>query len=112
MVTAKDMVPLKMLLSCEGNPLPLRVNHSGAQIVAKGKILHADIRCLNGFVDEIDTVLLPPGVSLAALAPPPAPPVNNMANPAPPTNDAAAAAATTNSSMSTNVETSTNAPPQ
>jgi len=64
--TAKDLIPLKSLLSCEGNPLPLHVNRSGAQTVAKARILHADIRCANGLLDEIDTLLLPPGAVLPA----------------------------------------------
>jgi uncharacterized surface protein with fasciclin (FAS1) repeats len=103
--TAKDMVPLKTLLSCEGHPLVLHVNRSGAQLVSKAKILHADIRCLNGLVHEIDTVLLPPGVSLAGLVVAPAPAVNTVANPAPPTNDVAAPAAdSTNAPASTSVQ--------
>lgn len=92
-LTAKDLVPLKTLLSCEGNPLVLHVNRSGAETVSKAKILHADIRCLNGLVDEIDTVLIPPGISLSAMAAAaPVPQTNAEASPAPPTNDASAAA--------------------
>jgi uncharacterized surface protein with fasciclin (FAS1) repeats len=102
-LTAKDLLPLKTLLSCEGNPLPLRVNRAGAQIVAKAKILHADIRCANGLIDEVDTVLVPPGVTL------PAPttalsPDNAMANPAASTNveDTAPAPATDMGAEDTN----------
>jgi hypothetical protein len=53
-------------------------------MVEKSKILRADVRCENGLIHEVDTVLLPPGVSLdhlAAASPPPAP------APAPATND-------------------------
>ena len=67
-LTEKDLAPLKTLASCEGSPLPLRVNRAGYQIVSRAKILEADIRCLNGLVHEIDYVLLPPGVSLSKLA--------------------------------------------
>jgi hypothetical protein len=70
LLTAKDLLKLKSLLSCEGHPLPLHVARSGAQLVAKARILHADIRCANGLLDLVDTVLVPPGVTL----PPPAPP--------------------------------------
>ena len=74
-LTVKDMAPLKTVLSCEGNPLPLRVNHTGYEVVSKAKVIHADIRCLNGLLHEVDTVLLPPGLLLSAvvLTPPPAP---------------------------------------
>ena len=67
-LSEKDLAPLKTLPSCEGSPLPLRVNRAGYQIVGKAKILEADIRCLNGLLHEIDVVLLPPGVNLSALA--------------------------------------------
>ena len=89
-IFAHDMAALKSLPSCEGNPLPLKVARTGYQMVGKAKILHADIHAATGLLDEIDTVLLPPGVSLAKLAAPPAPPpaANAMASPAPPsTND-------------------------
>jgi uncharacterized surface protein with fasciclin (FAS1) repeats len=96
--SAKDILKLKSLLSCEGHPLPMRVARSGAQLVIKAKILHADMRCANGVIHEIDTVLLPPGVSLSNLAPP-APPA-----PAATTNTDSGTAAGTNAdgSPSTN----------
>ena len=84
-LTAKDLLPLKTVLSCEGNPLTLKTTRSGAQLVFKAKIVHADIKCQNGIINEIDTVLMPPEASLPPLAaPPPAPP------PAPATNAPAA----------------------
>jgi uncharacterized surface protein with fasciclin (FAS1) repeats len=84
-LTSKDLLLLKTVLSCEGSPaepLTLKTTHSGAQFVMKAKIVHADIRCQNGIINEIDTVLMPPEASLPpiALPPPPPPP------PAPTTN--------------------------
>jgi len=75
-LTAKDLAPLTSLLSCEGNPLAIKKTKSGVQMVLKAKIVHADIRCLNGIINEIDTVLMPPESALPPLAPPrpPAPP--------------------------------------
>ena len=98
-LTEKDLAPLKTLPSCEGSPLPLRVNRTGYQIVGRAKILEADIRCLNGLVHEIDYVLLPPGVSLSKLVglPPVALPASESA---------ATEEGTTNSASST-----TNLPP-
>ncbi len=86
--TVADLGKLKTLPSCEGHPLPLRINHTGYQVVGRAKIIHGDMRTLNGLMDEIDTVLIPPGVSLTALAAPPAPvPVVNATEvPAAPTN--------------------------
>lgn len=84
-LTAKDLLPLKTVLSCEGDPpapLTLKTSRSGAQFVIKAKITHADIQCRNGIINEIDTVLMPPEASLPPIAPPPPPP----APPAPMTN--------------------------
>jgi uncharacterized surface protein with fasciclin (FAS1) repeats len=92
-LNAKDLLLLKTLLSCEGNPLPLKTTHSGVQVVLKAKIVHADIRCQNGVIHEIDTVLVPPEASLPPVASPPPP--------APATN--APAAATNAASADTNV---------
>jgi uncharacterized surface protein with fasciclin (FAS1) repeats len=63
---AKDLVATKSLISCEGNPLPLRTSHSGTQYVIKAKIIHADIRCSNGIIHQIDTLLMPPQMVLVA----------------------------------------------
>jgi len=113
-LTAKDLLLLKSVLSCEGDPptpLTFRTSHSGTQFVLKAKIVHADIRCQNGIIHEIDTVLMPPEPSLPPLAAPPPPepvavtPITN----APPVNSAGdtnAPSADTNAAP-----TDTNAPP-
>ena len=79
-LTAKDLLPLKTVLSCQGAPLTFRTSHAGTQFVMKAKIVHADIRCQNGILSEIDTVLMPPEASLPPIAAPPpqtnAPPAN------------------------------------
>jgi uncharacterized surface protein with fasciclin (FAS1) repeats len=70
--TSKDMLTVTSVLSCEGNPaspLAIHKTKAGTQLVAKAKIIHADIRCLNGVINEIDTVLMPPEKSLPPLAP-------------------------------------------
>jgi uncharacterized surface protein with fasciclin (FAS1) repeats len=72
-LTAKDLFLLKSVLSCQGTLLPLRTTHSGVQLVLKAKIMHADIRCKNGIIHEIDTVLMPPESALPPIAPPPPP---------------------------------------
>ena len=92
-LTSKDLLLLKTVLSCEGNPLNplvLKTTRTGAQLVFKAKIVHADIKCQNGIINEIDTVLMPPEASMppVASAPPPAPP------PAPETNAPSANPAT------------------
>jgi uncharacterized surface protein with fasciclin (FAS1) repeats len=81
-LTAKDLLPLKTTLSCQGAPLTFRTTHTGVQLVQKAKILHADIRCQNGVINEIDTVLMPPEASMPpiALPPPPAPATNAPSN--------------------------------
>jgi len=93
--TSKDLQTATTLLSCEGNPaspLTIKKTKSGTQLVNKAKILRADIKCLNGTIHEIDTVLMPPEKSLPPLAPPPAPvvPATNapVATPAADTNAA------------------------
>ena len=83
----KNLAALKKpILSCEGHPLNFRVSHTGYQMVEKAKILRADVRCANGLIQEIDTVLLPPGVSLDNLAPP-APETPAVVAPGPSSND-------------------------
>lgn len=83
-LTAKDLLMATTLLSCEGNPLAIKKSRTGAQFVGKAKIVHADIRCLNGVIHEIDTVLMPPESALPPLllptpspTPPPAGTVNS-----------------------------------
>ena len=107
-LTAKDLLLLKSVLSCEGDPpaaLDIRTSRSGTQFVMKAKIVSADIKCQNGILNEIDTVLMPPEASLPPIAPPapPAPTTN-----APPVNSSDttnAAPADTNAAP-----TGTNAP--
>jgi len=90
-LTSKDLLPLKTVLSCQGTPLIFRTTRSGAQLVLKAKIVHADIRCQNGIINEIDTVLMPPETALPPIAPPPPPaPPPAPATNAPPANPAAA----------------------
>jgi uncharacterized surface protein with fasciclin (FAS1) repeats len=72
-LTAKDLLPLKTILSCEGTPLTFRTMRTGTQLVMKAKITRADIRCANGILNEIDTVLMPPETALPPIAAPPAP---------------------------------------
>jgi hypothetical protein len=98
-LTAKDLLPLKSVLSCLGDPpapLAIRTSHSGAQFVMKAKIVSADIRCQNGILNEIDTVLMPPEASLPPIAPPPPPAPATNAPPASPTNAMNTAPADTN----------------
>jgi len=73
--TAKDLLTTKTLLSCQGSPQTIHVTHSGAQLVDKAKIVHADITCRNGIIHEIDTLLMPPESAIPPLVaePPPAP---------------------------------------
>lgn len=63
---AKDLKGMKSLVSCEGNPLPLHTSKSGTQYVMKAKIIHADIKCANGLIHQIDTLLMPPQVVLVS----------------------------------------------
>jgi uncharacterized surface protein with fasciclin (FAS1) repeats len=92
--SAKDLLTLKTLPSCDGPPLALRTSHSGAQFVEKAKILRADVRCENGLLHQIDTVLIPPGLVLpTASSPgtspePAAAPATNAAPVSPSTNAA------------------------
>jgi uncharacterized surface protein with fasciclin (FAS1) repeats len=83
-LTAKDLFLLKTVLSCQGTPLTLKTTRTGAQLVLKAKIVHADITCQNGIINEIDTVLMPPETVLPPIAPPPPP----TPPPAPATNAA------------------------
>jgi uncharacterized surface protein with fasciclin (FAS1) repeats len=102
-LTAKDLLPLKTVLSCQGTLLTIKTTHSGAQLVMKAKITHADIKCQNGIINEIDTMLMPPETALPPIAPPPPP----APPPAPDTN-----AAPTNPTTATNAAPAdTNAAP-
>jgi len=91
--TSKDLQTATTLLSCEGNPpspLTIHKTKSGTQLVNKAKIIHADIKCLNGVIHEIDTVLMPPEKSLPPWAPPPVAPVTNAPAAMPPADTNAA----------------------
>jgi uncharacterized surface protein with fasciclin (FAS1) repeats len=69
-LTAKDMVPLKEVLSCLGTNLPLHTSKSGTQFVNKAKITHADIKCSNGNICQVDALLMPPESALPPIAAP------------------------------------------
>ncbi|MEJ0000764.1 MAG: fasciclin domain-containing protein [Verrucomicrobiota bacterium] len=64
----KDLMPLRAIFSAQGNPLTFKTSHSGAQLVSKAKVVHADIHCANGNLNEIDTVLSPPEEALPKLS--------------------------------------------
>ena len=81
-LTSKDLLPLKTVLSCQGTQLPVRTSHSGTQFVMKSKIVSTDIKCSNGIINEIDTVLMPPESVLPPIAPPPPPAPATNAPPA------------------------------
>jgi uncharacterized surface protein with fasciclin (FAS1) repeats len=94
-LTAKDLLPLKTVLSCQGTPLPVRTSHSGTQYVMKAKIVSADIKCANGIINEVDTVLMPRESVLPPIAPPPpSAPATNAPGATPPEETNAAAADT------------------
>ena len=93
---AKDLIPLKTILSCQGIILPVRTSHSGTQFIMKAKIVSADNRCANGIINQIDTVLMPPEASLPPIAAPPPPePVTNAPAATPPDASAPAPNSTT-----------------
>jgi uncharacterized surface protein with fasciclin (FAS1) repeats len=82
-LSGKDLLLLKTVVSCQGTPLALRTSHSGAQFIMKAKITHADIRCANGIINQIDSVLMPPETALPPLAAAPPPGVTPVTNAAP-----------------------------
>jgi uncharacterized surface protein with fasciclin (FAS1) repeats len=63
---AKDLASTKSLVSAEGSPLTLRRSRSGTQFVLKAKVIHADIKCANGILHQIDTLMMPPQVVLVS----------------------------------------------
>ncbi len=69
-LTALDLKPLKSVLSCQGGELSVKMSKLGTQFVQKAKITHSDIKCANGVINEIDTVLMPPESVLPPLAAP------------------------------------------
>jgi uncharacterized surface protein with fasciclin (FAS1) repeats len=106
-LTAKDLLPLKTVLTCEGSQLPVRASKSGTQYVLKSRIIHADIKCLNGLIHEIDTVLMPPESALPPLAPPRPPPVAQPVN----DNETNAPSASTNAAPVETAAPATNVAP-
>jgi uncharacterized surface protein with fasciclin (FAS1) repeats len=66
-LTVKELVPLRAMFSCQGIPLTFKTTHTGVSIVLNAKIAHADIKCANGNINEIDTVLMPPETALPPL---------------------------------------------
>jgi uncharacterized surface protein with fasciclin (FAS1) repeats len=95
--SAKDLLKQKSLVSCEGTALAVHSSKSGAQFVQKARILRADVRCANGIIQEIDTVLIPPGLVLPTPgAPPAATPADASATNAPADSTNAPAAGDTN----------------
>jgi len=88
-LTAKDILPLTSELSCQGNPLTFKTNRLGVQMVLKAKIIHADIRCANGIINEIDTLLMPPDSALPPLKQPSPPATNAPTGSAPADTNAA-----------------------
>jgi hypothetical protein len=44
----------------------LRRSRSGTQFVLKAKVIHADIKCANGILHQIDTLMMPPQVVLVS----------------------------------------------
>ena len=85
----KDLIALHAIFSCQGNPLTFKLTHTGVYLVQRSRVTHADIRCANGEINEIDSLLMPPTLALPALK---AAPVVTESNPAgattnaPPTN--------------------------
>jgi uncharacterized surface protein with fasciclin (FAS1) repeats len=80
--SAKDLLAQTTLLSCEGLPLTIKKSRSGVQYVLKARIVNGDIRCQNGVIHEIDSLLLPPEASLPPLVPLPPPGTPNTNAPA------------------------------
>ena len=76
-VDAKDLLKLKSLLSCEGNPIPLKLSRGGTQYIGGARLLRADQKCANGVMDQIDSLLMPPHLGVLVSSPdqppPPAP---------------------------------------
>lgn len=103
-LTMMDMAKLKTVMPCQGPPLLLKVSRGGAQYVMKAKVTFADIKCANGVINEVDSLIMPPDSALPPLSttppPAPAPPATNSAgsgtNAAPAATNAAPSAGDTN----------------
>jgi len=89
----KDLVTAKTLPSCEGTALPLRTSRSGVEFVAKARVIRTDVRCANGLMHQIDSLLIPPKLLLVAAVAAPdaastnAAPTDASVPTAPPTNE-------------------------
>jgi uncharacterized surface protein with fasciclin (FAS1) repeats len=91
---ANDLVKNKTVLSCDGNNLlTIKTSKLGTIYVQKAKLMSADIKCANGIVHQVDSLMMPPDATLPPIlaTPPPAlvtnaPPANmdisNAAQPA------------------------------
>jgi len=95
-LTSLDLKSLKSVLSCQGGELSVKMSKLGTQFVQKAKITHSDIKCANGVINQIDTLLMPPEGTLPPLAAPLAAPVSTNAatdnsNAPPPATNAAPA---------------------
>jgi uncharacterized surface protein with fasciclin (FAS1) repeats len=104
--SAKDLLTQTSLPSCEGtpsSPLSIHKTKSGTQLVQKAKIIHADIRCLNGTIHEIDTVLMPPEKSM--------PPLVTIPVPVPASTNAPSAVAPTDTNAAPVAPVAPTAPP-
>jgi uncharacterized surface protein with fasciclin (FAS1) repeats len=66
-LSAKDMLTLKTIPSSQGGPLTFRTTRLGTQLVMKAKVTHADIRCANGIINQVDALLMPPETALPPL---------------------------------------------
>ena len=62
----RDMVTQK-IISCQGSILAIKRSRQGLVTIENGHLVNPDIRCSNGVIHEIDTVLIPPGPSLPPL---------------------------------------------
>jgi len=108
-LAATDLLPLKTVLSCQGTPLIFKTSHTGTQFVMKAKITHADIKCENGTINEIDALLMPPESALPPVAAPPPPPPAVVS--VPPANQDAVIAPTPLPPNTSIPADATNAPP-
>ncbi len=69
-LTAKDITTAKTLPSCDATPFTFKTTRTGTELVNKARIIHADIHCSNGIINEVDTILMPPESALPQLGMP------------------------------------------
>ena len=73
-LTSLELKTLKSENSCQGSPLLFKLSRLGTQYVMKARITNSNIKCVNGVINQIDTLLMPPETSLPpVLATAPAP---------------------------------------